>query len=35
MFSDDVQVRPAHRGVKVAVQRVPRDRAQDAREAGL
>jgi hypothetical protein len=35
MFSDEVEVMPAHRGVKVAVQRVHRDRALDAREAGL
>jgi hypothetical protein len=35
MFSDEVEVMPAHRVVKDAEQRVHRDRAQDAREAGL
>lgn len=35
MFSRDVEFVPARRSVEVAAQRVHRDRAQDAREAGL
>ncbi len=35
MFTREVEFIPAHHGVEVPAQRVQRDRAQDAREAGL
>lgn len=35
MFSGDVEIIPAHRSVEIPAQRVQRDRAQDARDAGL
>ena len=35
MFSREVEIIPARRSVKVPAQRAHRDRAQDAREAGL